>query len=128
MQKETFRIDVIDMLSYNAGYAAGYTDGTTDGAEYGYNACALQHNPRRRRDTATREKQLYFMKQKVLGILSVLIAILAYVLIPDEGALIAVAAGASGVCLIFTRRMVLVDDYWYKCRDKTNEISAQKQK
>ena len=27
MRNETFRVDIIDMLSYNAGYAAGYADG-----------------------------------------------------------------------------------------------------
>lgn len=118
MRNETFRVDIIDMLSYNAGYAAGYADGKTDGVEYGYNACVLQRSPRRRYDTATRERQLYFMRQRILGVLSVLVAILAYLLIPDGGTLIAVAAGMPGMCLIFTRRMVLVDDYWHKCMEK----------
>ena len=49
-------MDVIDIMSYEAGYAAGYCEADVDGYESGYIACCLEQ--RRKERELKREKKL----------------------------------------------------------------------
>lgn len=57
--------DIIDQISYDMGTSCGYADGYLNGYEYGYRKCALDSRKRSKRQ---KERKLYFLKQKVIGI------------------------------------------------------------
>lgn len=72
--------DTIDQFSYEIGEASGYIDGSRQGYEYGYHDCVLdlkkKRNLIRRRKIEHLAESLYFAKQKLWGVVLLLLTFL----------------------------------------------------
>lgn len=109
-------IDIIDSQSYEAGYTAGYSDAEANGYEEGYRACQLdyQRKVKERKQSKIREKrrQLYFLKQKVIGVFFLIFTIFSVKLL-DGDATIALFTVPLGLTLIFSKEKWWMDNYYY---------------
>lgn len=83
-------IDVLDSRSYETGYTTGYR------------TCQLDYNERER------ERWLYFLKQKAVGVFLLLLTILAIKLL-DGDATIALLTIPLGLMLIFSKEKWLIE-------------------
>lgn len=61
--------------------------------------------------TADREERTYFCNQKLLGIAWILIVLILTVIIGDP---VCAALSIFGIGMIFTKKMVIVNDYYWK--------------
>ncbi len=91
-------------LLYNAGYKAGYEDAQKEWED------RIKRAKRRREEK--KKRQRYFIQQKICGIL-----VIAYgwALLPwlDGDATAPVFFTIIGVCLVFSKEMVIMNKYFY---------------
>ncbi len=100
MGSRTHAMDMIDMESYKYGYHAGYSDGVLD-------TCRKQGGKKKMRlNPGAKERLLYFMKQKAVG--------MALMLVTDIGLkygafdiTVAFFTVPLGLMLFFSRRRLL---------------------
>lgn len=62
------------------------------------------------------ERKIYFLKQKLVGVLFIAVTALAVVLTKD--ATIAIFTVPIGLDLIFTKEMLLTNQYYYEVNNK----------
>ena len=67
-----------------------------------------------------RQKQ-YFIKQKLIGVVIVLFAIFTIFML-DGDATAALLIAPIGICMIFTKKMVWTDDYWFEVNENEEEL------
>lgn len=96
-------VDIIDMLSYDAGYANGCVDGTEAGYEVGYYDCKREFRQLTKRK---KEQFLRFIKQKMFGVL-MLLATAILVQLCEGDATIAFATIPTSFVLIFARKKLI---------------------
>lgn len=61
----------------------------------------------------------YFVEQKIYGMVLIVAAVLSAIL--TEGDITAAALlGPLGLCLFFTKKCVIADDYFYEMEEKSN--------
>lgn len=100
-------IDIIDMESYISGYEAGKCDGYSDG----YIDCKKELKRRAFKRREARYRSLYFLKQKLLGFIIVILSIIVSAIFQwDLAPFIFITP--FGVFLMFSKEMWYVDDYF----------------
>lgn len=97
-------IDIFDWDSYNAGYIKGYEECKAD----------YRRRIRERRESkyAERRRWLYFLKQKVIGVL-LLVATVIMVKVLEGDATIALFTVPVSLMLIFSREKCWMDQYYF---------------
>lgn len=97
--------DTVEPQSYDTGYLEGYR------------ACQLAYKKRAKYRKQLRmqkkRRQLYFLKQKLIGVLILFLTILA-VKILDGDATIALITVPLGFILIFTKEKWWMDNYYFE--------------
>jgi hypothetical protein len=108
----------MNQQTYTDGYADGYDNGYSDG----YNECVLNHKrneeERKQLSMECKKRRLYFLKQRLLGVLTLLFTALAVYLL-DGDATIAIITVPTGLALIFSKEKILLNKYYWETR--TNE-------
>ena len=66
------------------------------------------------------KRYYYFRKQKCIGLALVILAVLSVILL-DGDATAALLLGPLGLYIMFTREMVICDDYFYEMEAKKND-------
>ncbi len=97
--------DVIDQESYKSGYTAGALES--------YVLCRNRFSKNLEREYW---RMLYFLKQKLYGLLLAIFTVFAVVVLNGD-ATIAVFTVPISVLLIFSRKMILVKDFYWRERD-----------
>lgn len=69
------------------------------------------------------EKQRYFVKQKLIGILLIVFGIIFTILNYGEDCPILMIMGPIGLYAIFTKRMVWMDEYYFEIKDSDERHS-----
>lgn len=110
-------MDIIDMISYESGLATGYLEGRDDGYEIGYHTCELYI---RKREKAKKKRLLYFILQKTIGILLAVITLFMCIFILDGDWTFGLIGMPVSIGMIFSRKMLLVNQYWFKCKERRN--------
>lgn len=114
-------IDIIDSQSYEAGYAAGYSEAAGNSFNEGYQACRLDYKKRamKRKQLKMKEKQrrLYFLKQKLVGVFLLALTILAVKLLEGD-ATIAFITVPLGLMLIFSKEKWWMDSYYIATKNE----------
>lgn len=102
-------IDIIDLASYNAGYAEGYEQ------------CKVEYRQRirERRESkyAERRRRLYFLKQKLIGVL-LLIGTIAIMKFLEGDATIALFTVPVSLILIFSKEKCWMDRYYFDTEEE----------
>lgn len=66
------------------------------------------------------KRQMYFIKQKLIGVLGLLLAVLSIHWLNGD-ATVAFLVAIPSVALIFTKRMYIVNDYYNNVMDRRNK-------
>lgn len=98
-------IDVIDQISYEIGQASGYIDGCDIGYETGYRVCQIRN---KRIARLKKAKQLYFMQQKMLGVILLILSFFVTRVL-DGDITFAVLIVPLSLGLIFTKHRWIYD-------------------
>ncbi len=110
-------IDIVDSSSYETGYAVGYLEAERKSFDEGYHKCQLDYKreERKRKQLKKREKErrLYFLKQKTVGVFLLVFTIFA-VKILDGDATIALLTVPLGLGLIFSKEKWWLDRYYFE--------------
>ena len=110
-------MDIIDIQSYEAGFASGYLEGIEVGREIGYRSCVVSRRKkarqRKQKAEELKRRRLYFLKQKLVGVLLLLFTIFAVWLLEGD-ATIALLTVPVSFMLIFSKEKMLVDRYFYE--------------
>lgn len=65
------------------------------------------------------KRYYYFRKQKLMGLVLVILAVLSVILMEGD-ATAALLIGPLGLYTMFTRKMLITDDYFYEMEAKKN--------
>ena len=100
-------LDIVDVDSYDSGYLSGY--------EVGYRACLddrrrLAQN-RKKRNKEKRQEKLYFLKQRIVGAILILLVIPSYLLL-EAGILVGLITIPLGVAMLFSKERYLIDNQY----------------
>lgn len=102
--------DVIDMISYDSGFACGYSEGRKEGFDVGWYCYKLgmmqERSKRKRIRKAKKERLLYFLKQKLLG-MGLLIISISGALIPNFDGAGTLLLAPFALWIIFTNEEVM---------------------
>ena len=102
-------INFIDLTSYNTGYAEGYEQCR---AEY-----RQRLKERREAKYAERRRRLYFLKQKLIGVLF-LIGTIIMVKFLEGDATIALFTVPVSLMLIFSKEKCWMDQYYFETEEE----------
>lgn len=69
------------------------------------------------------ERQRYFVKQKLIGIALIILGIITTLLFYGDCPIL-LFFGPIGFYSIFTKRMILMDEYYFKIKDSEEEHSV----
>lgn len=105
--------DVIDQKSYKSGYTAGVLES--------YALCRNRFAKNLEREYW---RMLYFLKQKLYGFLLAIVTIFAVVVLEGD-ATIAVFTIPISALLIFSRKMILVNDFYWREKECGRRNRAQ---
>ena len=110
--------NVVDVASpYDIGYATGYSMGKVIGYDVGYEECREDYRRKlreqREKEYVKKKRQLYFLKQKLIGVLFLIITAFTVMLLEGD-ATIAVLTVPIGVGLIFSKEKCLVNKYYFE--------------
>lgn len=110
-------IGIIDSQSYEAGYAVGYLEAERKIFDEGYHKCQLDYKrkERNRKQLKKREKErrLYFLKQKAVGVFLLIFTIFVVKLL-DGDVTIALLTVPLGLGLIFSKENWWMDRYYFE--------------
>lgn len=67
------------------------------------------------------KRKRYFVKQKLIGVILVLLGIVSIFVSENNDATAALLVVPMGCLCIFTKDMVITDDYWFECKSKMEE-------
>ena len=110
--------------SYYAGYTLGYLEGLGIGQEIGYRSCVRAYKKQERQEKEEKRRQLYFFKQKVIGVFLFVMAFL-FAMLLDGDITISILILPVSFMLIFGREKILVDRYvWKGESDESNQESG----
>lgn len=91
------------------------------GYDAGYEACQRDQQRRllkqKQQKEALRKKELYFLKQKLIGVLCLVYTVIA-VIVMDGDATVALVTVPLGLAMIFSRTMLWTNDYYYEMEEK----------
>lgn len=124
--------DIIDMQSYESGYASGYTEGEKEGYESGYYQCRKEFHEkimqRKKKKAEYKRRQFYFLKQKMIGVLLLLVTIWAVMWLEGD-VTIAILTIPIALLLIFSKEKCWMNQYYFECDDmERGENFAQRSK
>lgn len=100
------KVDVIDQDSYKSGYTAGALES--------YAMCRNQFTKNIEREY---RRTLYFLKQKLYGILLIAVAILSAIVL-DGDMTIGLLTVPLGLIMIFSRKLILVNDFYWEEKER----------
>ena len=102
-------MDIIDQESYRAGYNAG---------------AAESYTIYRKRLEREYGRFIYFLKQKLLGVLLLVVTFLTVKLLNGD-ATIAIFTVPYGLALICGRNMLLVNDFYWKEKERNGKVGKK---
>lgn len=94
---------------YEDSYINGYADALEDMRRW--------QQARRQRERERQARRWYFLKQRALGIATLIFTVLA-VWILEGDATIALITVPLGLALLFSRKEILVNDYYFEIKER----------
>lgn len=67
------------------------------------------------------KKALYFRKQKLIGILTIVLSILAVLLIKEDSVVMLFFTIPSGIALLISKEPIWMDDYFWESKQNNEE-------
>lgn len=101
----TDTMDVVDVMSYEAGYAAGYCEADVESYQRGYIACCINQQRKAKEKKKSRE---FVLKMRLLGIL-LLASTVIVAMINDGDTTLAILTVPLSLVLIFGRKEKLIE-------------------
>lgn len=110
-------IDLRDQRSYEKGWEIGYYDGLDDGYNAGYKAGIMMQKQKirqlRTQRKAERQRALFFLKQKLVGALMLILTI-GGVMASDGDITFAFFTLTIAFLLMFSKKKILIDKYYWE--------------
>ena len=72
-----------------------------------------------------RRMKMYYLKQKAIGLLMIIVSILSGFIDPELGGCMVFTVGLAGLALMTTRLMIWMDDFYFEVKERREMLESK---